>query len=110
MELEQAQTQSQPRQVTDTDSHDYKRGDRPLDSELARQAAAGTADVPDDAGVVFDLDDVTVRYGSFPAIRNVTLQIRERMITAMIGPSGCGKTTLLRCLDRMNDLIPTASV
>jgi len=108
MELEQ--TQSQPRQVTDTDSDDYTRGDRPLDSELARQAASGTAGVPENAGVVFDLDDVTVRYGSFPAIRNVTLQIRERMITAMIGPSGCGKTTLLRCLDRMNDLIPTASV
>jgi phosphate transport system ATP-binding protein len=38
------------------------------------------------------------------------MQIRERMITALIGPSGCGKTTLLRCFNRMNDLIPSASV
>jgi phosphate transport system ATP-binding protein len=107
--MEQTETQVQSRQVTDVDGDDYRRGDRPLDNELARQAATGT-EVREDADVVFDLDDVTVRYGSFPAIRHVTMQIRERMITAMIGPSGCGKTTLLRCFNRMNDLIPSASV
>ncbi|MBW3604255.1 MAG: phosphate ABC transporter ATP-binding protein PstB [Actinobacteria bacterium] len=88
---------------------EHARQSRPLDSELARQAGAGPA-VREDAEVVFDLDDVTVKYGSFPAIRDVTMQIRERMITALIGPSGCGKTTLLRCFNRMNDLIPSASV
>jgi phosphate transport system ATP-binding protein len=108
--MEQPRIQVQQRQVTDVDSGDYTRGHRPLDSELARQAAAGKAGVPDDAGVVFDLDNVTVRYGSFPAIRDVSMQIREHMVTALIGPSGCGKTTLLRCLNRMNDLIPSASV
>ena len=87
----------------------YRRERKPIDSELARQAQAGPT-VRDDAKVVFDLDDVTVKYGSFPAIRDVTMQIRERMITALIGPSGCGKTTLLRCFNRMNDLIPSASV
>ncbi|CAN5906544.1 phosphate ABC transporter ATP-binding protein PstB [soil metagenome] len=87
----------------------YQRERRPIDSELARQAGAGP-EIRDDAEVVFDLDDVTVRYGAFPAIRDVTLQIRERMITALIGPSGCGKTTLLRCFNRMNDLIPSAAV
>ena len=45
-------------------------------------------------------------YGSFHAIRDVTLSIPERRVTALIGPSGCGKSTLLRCLNRMNDLIP----
>src|SRR5690606_36146273 len=48
--------------------------------------------------------------GRFPAVRDVSMRIRERMITALIGPSGCGKTTLLRCLNRMNDLIGSASV
>jgi len=96
--------------VATADGHAYARGRQPIDNELARQAAARGAAVPTDAGIVFDIDDVTVRYGAFPAIRDVTMQIRERMITALIGPSGCGKTTLLRCLNRMNDLIPSASV
>jgi phosphate transport system ATP-binding protein len=108
--MEQPQTQVQRRQVIDVVRDDYTRGHRPLDNELARQAAAGKAGVPDDAGVVFALDNVTVRYGSFPAIRDVTMKIREHMVTALIGPSGCGKTTLLRCLNRMNDLIPSARV
>ncbi|MEW6059138.1 MAG: phosphate ABC transporter ATP-binding protein PstB [Actinomycetota bacterium] len=54
---------------------------------------------------VFDIQDVSVYYGDFRAVRNVTLPILRNQITALIGPSGCGKTTLLRCLNRMNDLI-----
>jgi phosphate transport system ATP-binding protein len=92
-----------------TGTAQHRRPSAPIDSELARQASARPS-VREDAKVVFDLDDVTVSYGSFPAIRQVTMQIRERMITALIGPSGCGKTTLLRCFNRMNDLIPSASV
>jgi phosphate transport system ATP-binding protein len=57
---------------------------------------------------VFELRDVTVSYGSRPAVRNVSMDIPRGQITALIGPSGCGKSTLLRCLNRMNDLIPTA--
>lgn len=49
-------------------------------------------------------------YGSFQALRGVSMQIHERQITALIGPSGCGKTTFLRCLNRMNDDIPGAKV
>jgi len=59
---------------------------------------------------VFDLRDVSVFYGSFRAVRDVTLPIYRNQITAMIGPSGCGKTTFLRCLNRMNDLIEDARV
>src|SRR6185312_10168005 len=51
-----------------------------------------------------------VHYGTFRAVRDVTLGIREHEITAFIGPSGCGKTTILRCLNRMNDLVPGARV
>ena len=50
--------------------------------------------------------NLEVYYGSFRAVREVTLTIRKNEITAFIGPSGCGKTTVLRCLNRMNDLIP----
>jgi phosphate transport system ATP-binding protein len=46
-------------------------------------------------------------YGSFRALHNISVQIPERKITALIGPSGCGKSTLLRCMNRMNDLVPS---
>jgi phosphate transport system ATP-binding protein len=60
--------------------------------------------------MVFDIDDVEVFYGSFRALKEVSLSIRPKEITAFIGPSGCGKSTLIRCLNRMNDLIPGSSV
>jgi phosphate transport system ATP-binding protein len=65
---------------------------------------------PGPAEVVFTLDDVHVYYGSFLALRGVSLEINRNEITAFIGPSGCGKSTLIRCLNRMNDLIPGARV
>ena len=60
--------------------------------------------------VVFDLEELEVYYGALRAVRGVSLQIREKEITAFIGPSGCGKTSVLRCLNRMNDLIRGARV
>jgi phosphate transport system ATP-binding protein len=59
---------------------------------------------------VFELRDVTVSYGGKPAVADVSMDIFKNDITALIGPSGCGKSTLLRCLNRMNDLIPSANV
>jgi phosphate transport system ATP-binding protein len=59
---------------------------------------------------VFALDNVTVSYAGKPAVAEVTLSIPKQLITAFIGPSGCGKSTLLRSLNRMNDLVPGASV
>ena len=53
---------------------------------------------------------VGVRYGSAPAISDVTLDVFDRAVTAIIGPSGCGKSTLLRVFNRMNDLIANARV
>jgi phosphate transport system ATP-binding protein len=61
-------------------------------------------------GVIFDIRDLSVLYGDFRAVRDVSLPIREHEITALIGPSGCGKTTVIRCLNRMNDLIEGAKV
>jgi phosphate transport system ATP-binding protein len=60
--------------------------------------------------VIFDVDDINVYYGEHKAIRNVTLDLHVNEITALIGPSGCGKSTFIRCLNRMNDLIPSARV
>jgi phosphate transport system ATP-binding protein len=60
--------------------------------------------------VVFDVQDVSVHYGSAPALVDVTLTIQRRKITAFIGPSGCGKSTFIRCFNRTNDLIPNARV
>jgi phosphate transport system ATP-binding protein len=59
---------------------------------------------------IFQLQDLTVSYGGKPAIKDVSMDIHENEITALIGPSGCGKSTLIRCFNRMNDLIPSASV
>jgi phosphate transport system ATP-binding protein len=62
------------------------------------------------AETVFDISDLSVYYGAFRAVRDVQLTVHRHEITAFIGPSGCGKTTVLRCLNRMNDLIETARV
>jgi phosphate transport system ATP-binding protein len=60
--------------------------------------------------VVFEVRDLSVTYGGVAAIEGVEFEIEARKITALIGPSGCGKSTFLRCLNRMNDLIPSAKV
>ena len=59
---------------------------------------------------IFELRDVSVRYGGNLAVSDVNTDFYRNNITALIGPSGCGKSTLIRCLNRMNDLIPSASV
>ena len=64
----------------------------------------------DENPVIIDLVDLNVHYGDFHAVSDVNLELRENEITAFIGPSGCGKSTVLRCLNRMNDLIDIARV
>jgi phosphate transport system ATP-binding protein len=60
--------------------------------------------------VLFEVDDLTVAYAGVPALADVSLEIYRNYVTAFIGPSGCGKSTFIRCFNRMNDLIPTATV
>jgi phosphate transport system ATP-binding protein len=74
--------------------------------EMAPDAAA--LDAP--GATIFDAKKVSCYYGSFRAVTDVSLSIYEHEITAFIGPSGCGKTTVLRTLNRMNDLVPGAHV
>ena len=56
---------------------------------------------------VFDIQDLTAIYGSKPALKDVSMEVYKNLVTAVIGPSGCGKSTFIRCLNRMNDLVPS---
>jgi phosphate transport system ATP-binding protein len=56
------------------------------------------------------VEDVSLYYGSSKALKNISLNLNEKVVTAFIGPSGCGKSTLLRCLNRMNDLIDNVRI
>jgi phosphate transport system ATP-binding protein len=67
-------------------------------------------DETDDATIMIDARDVDFAYGSNQVLYNVSLDIPTQAVTAFIGPSGCGKTTLLRCINRMNDLIEGARI
>jgi phosphate transport system ATP-binding protein len=79
--------------------------------EAASPAVEGAGPKPKAAReAVFHLEDVMVSYNSKPAVRNVSFDIGVNEITALIGPSGCGKSTVIRCFNRMNDLIPGATV
>jgi phosphate transport system ATP-binding protein len=82
--------------------------DVPLTAPAPSVAASQTPSAP--ATVVFTVDDLSFFYGKFRALRGVSLTIGRNEVTALIGPSGCGKSTFLRCLNRMNDLIPGARV
>ena len=96
--------------------------DRPQTGRDVREAAAARAGIavrPEEfqqqrfTGVrekVFELKGVDVLYSGVTAVKGISMEIGRNEVTALIGPSGCGKSTLLRCLNRMNDLIPTAEV
>jgi phosphate transport system ATP-binding protein len=60
--------------------------------------------------VMIDVRDVDFAYGDHAVLKKVSLQMPPRAVTAFIGPSGCGKTTLLRCINRMNDLVDGARI
>jgi len=76
---------------------------RPGWSLRTREAVGGGLEDP-----VIQVQNLSIYYGAFPAVRQVTLDIARHRITAIIGPSGCGKSTMLRALNRMNELVPSA--
>lgn len=59
---------------------------------------------------IISLDNVNIRYGSFHAVKDASMEIYEHQVTAFIGPSGCGKSTVLRSINRMNDMIRGATL
>ncbi len=82
---------------------------QPLGVTIAPMPPADVAARPADTDreTILGMDGVSCWYGSFRAVKDVSIDIGAREVTALIGPSGCGKTTLLRTLNRMNDLIPS---
>src|SRR5947199_8920358 len=60
--------------------------------------------------IKLSVESVSAWYGEKLAIQDITMDIEDRMVTAVIGPSGCGKSTLIRCLNRMHETIPKARV
>lgn len=91
--------------VDQTDARAVDAAHRP-----AMTTAVGESRANPDASTVLDIRGLSVHYGDFLAVAGVDLGLQENQITALIGPSGCGKSTVLRCLNRMNDLIPSARV
>lgn len=71
---------------------------------------AVTTSVEKDSALAIKAENLNIYYGDFHAVRDVNLSIESNKITSMIGPSGCGKSTVLRCFNRMNDLIPSARI
>jgi phosphate transport system ATP-binding protein len=65
---------------------------------------------PSPEGAALDIRNFNLWYGKTQALFNVSMQVQQGQVTALIGPSGCGKSTLLRCLNRMNDLIDDLSI
>jgi phosphate transport system ATP-binding protein len=81
-----------------------------IDSKrIGELASAASGDVRS-REAVFQVDALAVRYGGSLALEGVTFNVHKHAVTAMIGPSGCGKSTFIRCLNRMNDVIPGATV
>jgi phosphate transport system ATP-binding protein len=74
---------------------------RPVDVAERNEAEPRATDT------VFRIQGLTARYGSNIAVKDVSLEIPKNLITAVIGPSGCGKSTFIRCLNRMNDMVPS---
>lgn len=75
------------------------------ETALQPTAAATTVSPAVPGQSLIEIQNLSLYYGATRALKDVSLSIRERVVTAFIGPSGCGKSTLLRCLNRMNDLI-----
>ena len=84
--------------------------DAPTTLPHERQAPDEDAPLEELSEPVFEVRDLDFSYGAFKALQGVTMHIRQQRISALIGPSGCGKSTFLRCLNRMNDLIPGTRV
>ena len=80
-----------------------------IDSRRIGELAGVTEDVRA-REAVFQVESLAVRYGGSLALSGVTMKVHKNAVTAFIGPSGCGKSTFIRCLNRMNDVIPNAKV
>jgi phosphate transport system ATP-binding protein len=97
---------AKPATTTSTHTHD----ETPVVPHPLSGARSRAGNLPDQPDAVMECLGLNVFYGDFQAVHNVNLTFGKNEITALIGPSGCGKSTVLRCLNRMNDLVPGARV
>jgi phosphate transport system ATP-binding protein len=111
------ETEKQPTPSTGTTTREAPRIRLLMDhiadeaEQIAPAASGSTVALPfEDKEVVFDLRSLSCYYGSFRAVKEISLRVPRGHITALIGPSGCGKSTLLRSFNRMNDLIDGAHI
>ncbi|ELZ94572.1 phosphate ABC transporter ATP-binding protein PstB [Haloferax sulfurifontis] len=81
-----------------------------VETDVSDGLSASANSVSRDAETVISSENINVWYGDDHALTDITMDIPENSVTAMIGPSGCGKSTFLRCINRMNDLIDVARV
>ena len=99
--------------VTTMETHSTLSATPPVAADSPTLSVAVRPSVPAGDGVsevVIRTEKLSIRYGTFFAVRDVTLDVLTQEVTAIIGPSGCGKSTLLRAMNRMNDFVPSASV
>jgi phosphate transport system ATP-binding protein len=97
-----------PEYTTESRTSDPTDDDMLVQTDVSESvSSSGTATTAD---TVVRADDVNVWYNDEQALQNISMDIPENRVTAMIGPSGCGKSTFLRCINRMNDLIDAARV
>ena len=88
-----------------------KKGDHAMPQATPNASENGRSDLPDvPPNPVMEVENLNVYYNAFHAVHDVNLRFGKNEITALIGPSGCGKSTVLRCLNRMNDLVSGARV
>jgi phosphate transport system ATP-binding protein len=83
---------------------------RPVDLPIHQPTPLATAIADGTAPIKISARNLTIKYGEKVAVRDVSIDVAEHSVMAFIGPSGCGKSTILRCFDRMNDLVPGATV
>src|SRR5687767_13248465 len=92
------ETQAPERTMRETHGHDERERREPPRPESTEPR------------VKFAARGLNLWYGAFQALQSIDIEVYARQITALIGPSGCGKSSFLRCLNRMNDLVPGAKI
>lgn len=103
-------SQIDPRNAAEPENRANNQSVSTTDGETVEETRSEWTEYDTDAETKLAVKGLDVHYGDDHALKNVSMEIPERSVTALIGPSGCGKSTFLRCLNRMNDRIRSASV
>ena len=103
-------SQIDSRDAADAENRADEQSISTTDGETAEETRSEWTEYDADAETKLAVEGLDVHYGDDHALKDVSMEIPERSVTALIGPSGCGKSTFLRCLNRMNDRIRSASV